>query len=545
MTTGAASVIPNAADVCVIRTEAPGARVSPRTEVWILAATILGSGISAIDGTAVNVALPIMQRSLHATAADLQWVIEGYSLFLASLILVGGALGDRLGRRKVFSTGIVIFTVASVVCGLAPNVGVIIAARCLQGVGGALLVPGSLAIISASFEPAQRGKAIGTWAGFSSITTAVGPVFGGWLAQTTSWRGVFLINVPIAVVTLFLLYRHVPESRDEEATGPIDWLGALVVTGALAGLVFGLIEAGPDGFGDALVVGSLIGGVVLLIAFVIVEARIASPMVPLEIFRSRNFTGANLLTLLLYGALGGSLYFFPFNLQQVQGYTPTAAGAAFLPFPVIVFVLSRWSGGLVQRYGSRLPLVVGPIITAAGFVLFAVPDIGGSYWTTFFPAVVVMSLGMTLVVAPLTTTVLNAVPTHESGVASGVNNAVSRAAGLLAIAVLGLVVAASFASSLDSRLDSLHVSPSVKTALDAQRSKYVDAPVPAGLPPAERADLHRALKEAFVFGFRASTLIGAALAVGSALLAAWLIDGKRPEQTVLPQEQRSEAAGSL
>lgn len=538
--TGASSVVPCAADECVIRSLPREEHVAPRAEVWVLAATILGSGIASIDATAVNVALPTMQRELHATAANLQWVIEAYSLFLAALILVGGSLGDRMGRRKMYAAGMAIFTVASVSCGAAPNIGFVIVARCLQGIGGALLVPGSLAIISASFDQTRRGKAVGTWAGFSSITTAIGPVLGGWLVQSISWRAVFFINVPIAVVTLYLLYRHVPETRDEEASGPIDWLGALVVTGALAGIVFGLIEAGPRGFGDPLVAGTLVGGIVLLPIFVVVEARAASPMVPLDVFRSRNFTGANLLTLLLYGALGGSLYFLPFDLQQVQMYPPTAAGAAFLPFPIIIFVLSRWAGGLIQKYGARLPLVIGPIVTALGLALFALPGIGGSYWTTFFPAVIVMSLGMTLVIAPLTTTVLNAVPTHRSGVASGVNNAVTRAAGLLAIAVLGLVVASTFTSSLDSRLNALHASPAVKRALHAQRTKFVDAPIPSGISPSERAQLERTLKEAFVTAFRVAMLIAAGLAAGSALLAAWLIEGKQPE--LLQQTRSSEAA---
>lgn len=539
---GAALVIPNAAEECIARTGPCDARVAPQTGIWVLAVTILGSGMASIDGTAVNVALPTMQRGLHATAADVQWVIEAYSLFLASLILVGGSLGDRLGRRRIFAAGIMIFTVASIGCGVSPNVGFVIAARCLQGVGGACLVPGSLAIISASFDPVERGRAIGTWAGFSSITTAIGPVFGGWLVEAASWRTVFLINVPIAAVALVLLYRHVPESRDNGITGSIDWLGALVVTGALAGIVLGLIEAGPRGFGDPLVGASLIAGSLLLVAFVIVEARSPSPMVPLHVFRSRTFTGANLLTLLLYGALGGSLYFLPFDLQQVQRYSPTAAGAALVPFPVIIFVLSRWSGGLVQRYGARLPLVVGPIVTAIGFALFARPSVGGSYWTTFFPAVVVMSLGMTLVIAPLTTTVMNAVPTHQAGVASGVNNAVSRAAGLLAIAVLGLVVATTFASSLDSRLNTLQVSPAVRSTLDAQRSKLVDAPVPTGVTRTERAQIEDTLKEAFVAAFRASMLIAAALAVGSAVLAGWLIDGK---QHVARQIHLIEVLGQL
>ncbi|GAC1471948.1 MAG: MFS transporter [Chloroflexota bacterium] len=502
--------------------------MSRQSEIWVLAATILGSSIASIDGTVVNVALPTMQRTFHATSADLQWVIEAYSLFLAALILVGGSLGDRLGRRAIFAAGITLFTISSVACGAAPTIGVLIGARALQGVGGALLVPGSLAIISASFDASRRGKAIGTWSGFSAVTTALGPVLGGWLVQNASWRWVFFINVPIAAITLALLFRHVPESRDEEQTGALDWLGALLVTGALGGIVYGLIEAGPRGFGDAVVLGSLLVGIALLAAFVAQERRSPAPMMPLDVFRSRTFTGANLLTLLLYGGLGGSLYFFPFDLQQVQGYSPTAAGAAFLPFTVIVFVLSRWAGGLVQRYGAKLPLVVGPVITAAGFALFAVPDTGGSYWTTFFPGVVVMSLGMTIVIAPLTTAVMNAVETHRSGVASGVNNAVSRAAGLLAIAVLGLVVASTFNASLDSRLAQLHAAPQVRSAVVAQRAKLVGATIPSGVAKTERVQLERALKESFVSAFRTSMLVAAALALLSAALAAWLIEGARP-----------------
>ncbi len=543
---GTSSMVPRPADECVIRSTACDAPVTPQAATWVLVATILGSGIASIDATAVNVALPTMQRNLHATAADLQWVIEAYSLFLASLILVGGSLGDRLGRRRVFAAGITIFTVASVACGSAPNVGFLILARCVQGVGGAALIPGSLAIISASFEPARRGKAIGTWSGFSAVTTAIGPVLGGFLVQLASWRLVFFINVPVATVTLFLLYRHVPESRDEEVTGPLDWLGALLVTGGLGGIVFGLIEAGPRGFGDGLVLGALIAGSALLMAFVVVEVRSSAPMMPLDIFRSRTFSGANLLTLLLYGGLGGSLYFFPFNLQQVQGYAPTAAGAAFLPFTAIVFILSRWAGGLVQRFGAKVPLIVGPIVTAGGFALFAVPDIGGSYWTTFFPAVVVMSLGMTLVIAPLTTTVLNAVPTHRSGVASGVNNAVTRAAGLLAIAVFGLVITSIFSSSLDSRLNSLHVTPAVRSALGSQRSKLVGATLPAGISHTERTQLEMALKESFVAGFRVSMLVAAALALGSALLAGWLVEGKRSDRVPRTlMEEKGSSSGSV
>ncbi|HEY8686849.1 MAG TPA: MFS transporter, partial [Chloroflexota bacterium] len=335
--------------------------------------------------------------------------------------------------------------------------------------------------------------------------------------------------VPLAALTLFLLYRYVPESRDEQTSGKLDWMGALCITGALGGIVFGLIEAGPLGFGDPVVGASLAGGLLLLVAFVVIEAHAAAPMMPLDVFRSRTFTGTNLLTLLLYGGLGGSLYFFPFDLQQVHGYSPTAAGAAFLPFPLIIFALSRWTGGLMQRYGAKLPLIVGPIVTGVGFLLFTLPDIGGSYWTTFFPGVVVMSLGMSLVIAPLTTAVMNSVETHRSGVASGVNNAVSRAAGLLAIAVLGLVVAGTFNANLDAGLFSLNISPQVRIAMQAQRAKLAGAPLPHGVSPALRAQLEHTLKESFAAGFRASMILAAALAFVSALLAAWLIEGKPPQ----------------
>jgi EmrB/QacA subfamily drug resistance transporter len=531
--TGAASVIPRASDECALCTAANSGQVAPAAGGWVLAATILGSSIAFIDGSVVNVALPIMQRSFHATAADLQWVIEAYSLFLSALILVGGSLGDRLGRRRIFAFGIAIFTIASVACGAAPNIGVLIVARCIQGVGGACLVPGSLAIISAAFDTDSRGKAIGTWAGFTTITSALGPVLGGWLVQHASWRWVFFINVPLAAITLFLLYRHVPESRDEQQRGRLDWLGALCITGGLGGIVFGLIEAGPLGFGDPVVLGSLVGGIVLVVVFVYVEAHSAAPMMPLDVFRSRTFTGTNLLTLFLYGGLGGSLYFFPFDLQQVQGYSPTAAGAAFLPFTLIIFVMSRWTGGLVQQYGAKLPLIVGPIVTGVGFLLFIVPDIGGSYWTTFFPAVVVMSVGMAVVIAPLTTAVMNAVETHRSGVASGVNNAVSRAAGLLAIAVLGLVVTSTFNASLDSHLNSLQVPPQVRSAVEAQRTKLAGATLPPGGSATQNVQLEHALKESFVSGFRAAMFGAAVLALGSAFLAAWLIEGKKPQ----PQEE--------
>ncbi|HEU5441593.1 MAG TPA: MFS transporter [Ktedonobacterales bacterium] len=534
-------------DEGVIAARPAVAPCTPSAAGWVLAATILGSSMSFIDGTVVNVALPSIQRDFGAPADTVQWVIEAYSLFLAALILVGGALGDRLGRRRIFAAGIALFTLASVICGIAPNMLVLIVARALQGVGGALLVPGSLAIISASFDERRRGAAIGTWAGFTTITSALGPVLGGWLVQAASWRWVFLINVPLAAITLAVTFLHVPESRDETARGRLDVLGAGLATVGLGALVFGLIESSALGLGAPLVVLALLIGAVGLVVFVWHEARAESagvtPMVPLRLFRSRTFSGTNLLTLLLYAALGGALYFFPFNLQQVQGYSPAAAGAALLPMTLIIFALSRWTGGLIARYGARLPLVLGASIAAAGFALFAVPGIGGSYWTTYFPATVVLSLGMAIVIAPLTTAVMNSVPTDHAGTASGINNAVSRAAGLLAIAVLNLVVVSVFATSLDAQLAALGATPALRDTLGAQAAHLAGTQPPAGLDAATAAAVSHAIDAAFVSGFRVAMLIGAALALGSALAAALLVEGK-PASTGAPAAKGADARTS-
>jgi EmrB/QacA subfamily drug resistance transporter len=497
---------------------------------WVLVATILGSSMAFIDGTVVNVALPVLQTELHATATDVQWVVEAYSLFLAALILVGGSLGDHFGRRRVFAIGIVLFTGASVLCGLAPNVNFLIFARAFQGVGGALLVPGSLAIISASFDSKQRGTAIGTWSGFTAITSAVGPVLGGVLVQYASWRWVFFLNVPLAVIVLIVLFWRVPESRNEAlaAHPQLDWWGALLATLGLGGIVFGLIESNNLGVGSGLVLLSLGIGVAALIAFLLVEARSQAPMLPLSLFRSRTFSGANVLTFLLYAALGASLFFLPFNLIRVQGYTPTEAGAANLPLILILFFLSRWSGGLVTRYGAKLPLIIGPLIAALGFALFARPGIGGSYWTTFFPAAVVLGIGMAVSVAPLTTAVMGAVDVQYVGTASGVNNAVSRTAGLIAIAVFGIVVLAIFSNSLASYLSVLHVPAGIQQALLVQENKLVGIEIPAGLSTATHAAVQQAIAESFISSFRVVMLIAAALAVCSSLSSLLLIEGKKP-----------------
>lgn len=497
-----------------------------RSGAWILAATILGSSMVFIDGTVVNVALPALQSNLNATVIDVQWVVEAYALFLAALLLTGGSLGDHFGRRRIYIIGVTLFALASIWCGFAPNINQLILARAAQGIGGALLVPGSLAIISSSFSEDERGRAIGTWSGFTAITAAVGPVLGGWLIEKVSWRAVFFINAPFAIIVLVLVFLHVPESRDEESRG-LDWWGAVLATISLGGIVFGLIESSRLGVSHPLIIAALGGGLVMLVLFLVVESRKQNPMLPLSLFRSRNFSGANLLTLFLYTALSGALFFLPLNLIQVQGYSPTAAGAALLPFILIMFLLSRWAGGLIKRYGAKLPLVIGPIIVAVGFGLFMLPGVGGSYWQTFFPAVVMLGLGMATSVAPLTTTVMSSVKVNRAGIASGINNAVSRTAGLLAVAVFGLVMLQGFNSRLDERLQHFSLEPEARRELDNQRVRLAAIELPPNLEASRKTDLQLAIKESFVSGFRRVALGSGLLAVLSALSAAWLIQGKK------------------
>ena len=512
-------------DEGVIQSGKADAPCSPFSGPWILAATIIGSAMAFIDSTVTNVALPTLKAELGATAVDAQWIVESYALFLAALILVGGSLGDHYGRRRIYSLGVVLFAAASVFCGLAQTPEQLIAARAVQGVGGAMLVPGSLAIISASFDEERRGRAIGTWSGFSGITAAIGPVLGGYLVENVSWRVAFLINVPLAVAVLLIVARHVPESRDPDARR-LDIPGAVLATVGLGGIVFGLIESQSVGFDEPLVLASLLVGVGALAAFAFVEARSDEPMMPLNLFRSRNFSGANLLTLLLYAGLGGSLYFLPFLLIQVHDYSATAAGSAFLPFIIVTFLMSRWAGGLITRFGARLPLVVGPIIAAAGFVLFAIPGTEGSYWTTFFPAIVVQGFGMSLVIAPLTTTALNSVSGRHSGLASGVNNAVARTAGLLAIPILGVFVLAAFSAGLDSRVENLDLPPQAQQQLEAEKVDLGAAEVSEGVGGGTAARIENAVDEAFLGAFRLAMLVAAGLALASAVAAALIIEGK-------------------
>jgi len=493
------------------------AEMTSRGRKWTLAAAILGSCMAFIDGTVVNIAIPVLQRSIGLTVSDTQWIVDAYLLVLSSLTLAGGALGDHLGRRKIFAIGIAIFAVASAVCGAAGNAQQLIAARAFQGLGAALLVPGSLAIITAAFPAGERGRAIGTWSSLTSLAVIAGPLFGGWLVQAVSWRAVFYINLPIAAITLMIVWFSMPPDSTKKNAGRIDWGGTFLVTTALAALTYGMIEAPSRGMRSTLVVGSLLLGTIAFIAFIAIERRTDDPIMPLTLFRSRAFSGANLLTLLLYGALSTVTFLLPFNLIQVQHYSPSQAGAAFLPFVATMSILSRWTGGLADRFGARLPLIVGPLLAACGFVLLARPSIGGSYWTTFFPAILILGLGMATTVAPLTTTVMTSFGDEKhAGAASGINNTVARAAGLLSIALFGALSIMIFAPALDARLASAGASPALRQAMASQRLRLAEAKPPATLDPAARARVSTAVDEAFIRAFRISMLASAALAAASA-----------------------------
>ncbi|MGH7294993.1 MAG: DHA2 family efflux MFS transporter permease subunit, partial [Polyangiaceae bacterium] len=495
---------------------------SPR---WALVTAVLGSGMAFLDGSVVNVALPVIQRELAIGVDLVQWIVEAYLLLLASLVLVGGVLGDRYGRRRVFVAGVVVFATASAGCGLAPGAMFLIVARAVQGLGAALLVPGSLALISAAYGDSRaRGAAIGTWSASSAVLGALGPVAGGWVVAHASWRWLFFFNVPIAALVTLVATARVTETRDETAGGRADVRGASLVTVALGLLVYGLVEAGnPGGPARPSVVVSLVAGGVLAAAFVVVEARTSSPMVPLSLFRSRTFSGANLLTLLLYGALGGGLFFLPFDLIQVQRYSPAAAGASLLPLVLIIAAMSRWIGALSGRIGARGPLIVGPLVASAGFALLARPSIGGTYWGTFFPAVVVLGVGMGITVAPLTAAVMGAVDARHAGLASGINNAVARAAALLAVASLGLVLVARFDARLDERLAAMDLPPAITQIVAAERTKLAAAELPPDLAPAVAGPLRDAIDDAYVAAFRLSMLVCAVLAALAALAAMVLV----------------------
>ncbi len=463
-------------------------RHAVRAGTWVLIATVLGSAMPLIDGTAVNVVLPILQRDLHADAATVWWIVEGYALFLAALMLIGGGLGDVFGRRRMFVLGCAVFAVASAACAVSLNAAELLTARCVQGIGAALLVPESLALITAQFSAKERGKAIGTWSAFSAISTAIGPVLGGYLAQHFSWRWVFLINVPIAAFIIYIAVRHISESHDETVSKKLDVGGSVLASLGLGGLVYALIASQGHGF-QLIPIAVGIAALILLVLFVYYEGRISNAMMPLRFFRSSVFAGANAYTLLLYAGLGGGMFFIPFDLINVQHYTPTSAGAAILPMIVILFLFSRYSGAAQAQVGPRVMLVTGAVIAAIAYVLFAMAGQGKSYWVSFFPAAVVLGIAAAIFVAPLTATVMNAIESTHAGIASGINNAIARTAGLLAIAALGLVLTFAFYARYDRAVGSATLSAASRASLHRDRNRIVTGYIPSSIHGSERAQV--------------------------------------------------------
>jgi EmrB/QacA subfamily drug resistance transporter len=477
---------------------APRLRYGTPAGRWTLVATVLGSGMAGLDATVVGIALPAIGRDFDVDVAGLQWVVNAYTLTLAGLLLLGGTLGDRYGRRKVFVIGTVWFAVASLLCGIAPNTGMLIVARALQGVGGALLTPGSLAILQASFVEKDRSRAIGAWSGLGGVATAVGPFLGGWLIGVASWRLVFFINLPLAVVVVLIAARHVPESRDVGVTGRLDVIGAVLVTGGLGGLTYGLIE-GPDrGWDSPLILATLVAGVGLLIGFLVWESRASDPMLPLGLFASRQFSATNAVTFVVYGALGGVLFLLPVVLQVVTGYSPTLAGTSLLPVTAIMLLLSPRSGALAARIGPRLQMSVGPVVVALGLALLVrIDSSGGSYLTEVLPAVIVFGLGLAITVAPLTSTALSSAPVEQAGVASAVNNDVARTAGLIAVAVLPAAAGITGATYLDpaALADGFHTAVLISAVACALGGLLAALTIrnPAGPAPVVAEEYHCAL----------------------------------------------------
>ncbi len=468
----------------------------------ILAVTIIGSGMVYLDGTIVTVALPQIQKEFNASVSGLQWLVDIYILFLTVPILVAGSLSDRYGRKKLFNIGLVGFTLASVACGAASSLFFLNIARIFQGVFGAIMLPGSLAILNATFPANIRGRVVGTWSAFIPITTAIGPLLGGWLVDNVTWRAAFYINLPLGLLTLLLSWRYVPESKSEVVPEKQDWLGAALITIGLGGLIYGLIEGPKLGWNDPLVWISLVTSLLCLLAFGLVEAKIDHPMVPLYLFKNRPFSGVTLMTFVLYFAMSGVFFFLTLNLQQIQHFTATQAGAAFMPIIIPLFLISRWAGIFADKFGPRLLMIVGPIVIAAGFFLYMLPGPQANYWLTFFPATIVFGIGLGITVAPLTTVALAVVPTHLSGLASGVSNAVSRVATMLAVALLGFLMILQFTNSLLQRTEPLDLSAEDRHLLQEETLKLGGAEAPVTLEGDVVAGVETAIDAAFVDGFR-------------------------------------------
>ncbi len=496
---------------------------------WTLLATILASSLVFIDSTALNVALPALQEDLGITGTELLWVINGYALFLSSLLLVGGSLGDLYGRNKVFLTGLGIFSISSLICGLSQTPVQLIIARAFQGIGGALLTPGSLSILSSQFGAENRGKAIGLWSTFSALTAIFGPILGGWLAGLGLWRVIFFINIPLSILVFITMIAKVPESKNPDAM-KLDIWGAVLVTLGLAGITYGFIESPKHGFGNLTIISSLLIGGLALIAFIIVQRNSKHPMMPLKLFKSSTFSGGNLLTLFVYAALGGAMFFLPLNLIQIQGYSEINAGMAMLPIIILIAGISSIIGKYVDRKGVRIPLIIGPIITSVGFYLFSTYGITsdpGEYWNTFFLSFILLGIGMGLTVAPLTIAVMGAISEDNVGIASGINNTVARAAGVLAIAFLGAVVLLYFQKSIENEISVMDISPGMKNEIMIESSKFAAAEVPDGLSEENKMIVQRHLNNSFIGAFNRVVYIASLLCLLGSVMAFIFIKGKQ------------------
>ncbi len=498
------------------------------SETLIILVTILGSGMVYLDQTALTVALPTMQVAFHTDVAGLQWLVDIYILTLACLLLIGGGLGDRYGRVRVYVTGMILFTIASVICGATTSLGALIAARALQGIGGALLVPGSLAILNATIQPERRGRAIGLWSSFAPLIALAGPVVGGALVDTLSWRIIFFLNVPLGALASFLALRYIPENKDEHATGPLDWPGIFTLLVGLGGLVYGIIEGPNLGLFTPSVLIALLIGLVGLAAFVFTEAHSPAPIMPLSFFRNLTFTGINLVTLVLYLALSGVFFFLVINFQQAQGYSAQESGLAQLPASLVLVFIATPVGRLSSRFGAKPLMLIGIVLCGVAFLLFARLGLETNYWTSFFPAIVTFGLGLGLFVVPLTAVALTALPDRFSGVSSGVNNAATRVAQMLAVAIFGAMLASGFRAALINRLTPIDLDPPLRAQLIDNARNLGAIEVPLSLHVEQITQVRQAVRLALVDSSRVLMFVCAGLCLLAALITAFLIrDPKR------------------
>ncbi|WP_044206511.1 MFS transporter [Flammeovirga sp. OC4] len=491
------------------------------TQKWTLLTTIMASSLVFIDGSALNVALPALQKEMELTGTQLLWVINGYALFLSALLMVGGALGDLYGRNRIFLMGLVLFSISSLVCGLAQNASQLLVARGFQGIGGALLTPGSLSILSAHFDNENRGKAIGLWSTFSALMGIIGPILGGWLAGMGYWRVIFFLNIPLSIFVFFGILYKVPESKNSSAQ-KLDIVGAVLVTLGLAGVTFGFTESSDLGFQHPVILISVGVGVTTLIIFTYSQKRIQNPMMPLSLFQSKTFTGANLMTLFLYMAMSGALFFVPLNLIQIQGYSEVKAGLSMLPIIICIATISPLMGKYIDQKGYRLPLIIGPLIVAVGyfaFTLIGISEGASSYWSTFMLPFLLIGIGMGIVVAPLTTAVMGSVNEANIGVASGINNTVARAASVLAIALLGAFALFSFKGEVIEKVETLGIEQSAQELLIEEAEDFTAAKPPSTLDKEIVLQAQQIYKEAFISSFDGVVIIAMLLALLSSLIS--------------------------